>query len=148
MADSTRIKIEGVNPLIDGEYPLDPADFSNRDVHDVNRIAGVLPVDFEEQFAKRNVALMVAFAVIALRRAGKPHSGEAEEALWDAKTGRITLIGEGADALPPEEETPNGSGVEQSKSTVSSGNSSSDGREDLPVPDPSSTGQSVSDSAA
>lgn len=146
-----RIALKDMHPALDGEYPLDPETFTTRDVHDINRLAQVLPVDFEEQFEKRNVALMLALAVIALRHAGVPVGKAAEDVLWDAGVGQIKLIGEEDDAAAvPLEPTPTssvpGSVVELPASSGTSGSGSSDGS-DHPVSVPSPIGLVPSDTS-
>jgi hypothetical protein len=100
MAETT-LKIDGVHPTIDGEYPLSLSDLTNRDFNDIKRIAKVRAQELKEAFEQGDTDLFVAFAVIALRHAGKP---VVEDSLWDAPFGKITLnVGdeEEVDDLPP-----------------------------------------------
>lgn len=100
MAESV-IRIAGVHPALDGDYPIDLGGFTNRDFHDIKRIAGVRSQELSEAFDKGDTDMFVAFAVIALRHAGKPVS---EDVLWDASAGALELIfgdEEEAEALPP-----------------------------------------------
>lgn len=152
MADST-IKIEGVHPSIDGEYPLDLSAFTNRDYHDIKRIAKVRAREIIDAFENGDTDLVVAFAVIALRRAGKP---AVEDALWDAPVGRITLevgdteeVEERPPTLAPSNGTPSAhdGGYALSERKPSSGDDSSNGT-DAPESDPSPTGTPASDTGA
>lgn len=101
MADSL-LRIEGIHPTIDGEYPLVLTGFTNRDWNDIKRIAKVRPRELKEAFEQADTDLFVAFAVIALRHAGKP---VAEDMLWDAPLGKLSLRDgdeeEVVDDLPP-----------------------------------------------
>jgi hypothetical protein len=129
MAESL-IKISDVHPAIDGEYPIDLSGFTNRDFHDIKRIANVRSQELSEAFGKGDTDLFVAFAVIALRHAGKP---AVDDALWDAEIGKITFVAgdeEETDDLPPalapssEMQNEHGGGSEQSEKKPSSGQDS------------------------
>lgn len=129
----TVIRIEGIHPTIDGEYPISVGDFTNRDFNDVKRIAKVRVNELKEAFEQGDMDLFVAFAVIALRHAGK---SVMEDSLWDAPVGKITLVAgdeEEVDDLPPvlappsEAQSAHGGGERQSDATSSSGASSSNG---------------------
>jgi hypothetical protein len=132
MAEAS-IRIEGVHATVDGEYPITITEFTNRDFHDIKRIAGVRAQELGEAFEKGDTDLVVAFAVIALRHAGKRVD---EDSLWDAPAGKIQLIAgdeEEVDDLPPvsapPSEVPNALGGDRrpSDTSDSSGLSSSNG---------------------
>jgi hypothetical protein len=141
----TILKIEGIHPTIDGDYPISVSEFTNRDFNDIKRIAKVRVQELQEAFEQRDTDLFVAFAVIALKHAGKP---VIEDLLWDAPIGRITLIAgdeEEVDDLPPASAPPSaapsghGGDVRLSGTNGSSGDSSSNGS-DRQENDPSPTG--------
>lgn len=94
-----KIKIEGVLPY-DGEYDLDVSYFTNRELNIIKRLSGVRAGELDEAFGAGDNDLIVALAVIALRRAGKT---AAEDAIWDAPSGKITFVADEveADADPP-----------------------------------------------
>jgi hypothetical protein len=100
MADSI-LKIEGIHPTIDGDYPISISEFTNRDFNDIKRIAHVRVRELKEAFETGDTDLFVAFAVIVLRHAGK---SVMEDMLWDAPMGKLTLADgdeEEVDDLPP-----------------------------------------------
>jgi hypothetical protein len=132
MAESV-VKIEGVYPAIDGEYPLSINQFTNRDLSDIKRIAKVRVKELQEAFEQGDTDLIVAFAVIALRHAGKT---VIEDLLWDAPMGKITLVTtdeEEVDDLPPALAPPSeapsvpAGGAEPNGQSNSSGANSSNG---------------------
>lgn len=152
MAESV-IRIAGVHPTIDGDYPIDLGGFSNRDFHDIKRIANVRSQELQEAFAKGDTDMFVAFAVIALRHAGKPVS---EDVLWDAPVASLVLVvgdEEEAEELPPAsplpsviENEPGGGGEPRSESETSGFGSRSDA--DEPAIDQNGTGTPHSDIGA
>lgn len=152
MADSA-IRIEGLHPAIDGDYPINPGGFTNRDYHDIKRIAKVRSQEIQEAFEQGDMDLFVAFAVIALRHAGK---NVAEDALWDAPIGKITFLAGDEEAVedrPPALAPSNGTpsapvgGERQSDPSEPSGSPSRNGV-DAPESDPSPIGTPLSDTGA
>lgn len=152
MADST-LRIEGIHPTVDGDYPISISEFTNRDWNDLKRIAKVRVLELKEAFEKGDTDLFVAFAVVALRHAGKV---VVEDMLWDAKSGKLSLVvgdEEEVDDLPPTSAPPSetqnvpGGGSTPSEANGISGSGSrngSDPRED----DQSLTGHLHSDTGA
>ena len=112
----SKLVIDGVFGL-DGEYEADLSYFTNRELHQIKKQTGIRAGEFSEAFTSGDNDVMVAFAVVILNRAGKEG---AEELLWDAKAGSVTLVlddeededagdGEGGVAVrPPEPPTPSG----------------------------------------
>lgn len=129
-----QIKIEGVPPY-DGEYELD-MNFTNRDLHTIKQVAGVRAGDLNDALEHKDLDLVVALAVNALRRAGKPVD---MDVLWDSEAGKIMLVADEVDAVPPPQpkSEPGGS---VSEPTVSSGRSGNGTGDALLVSDPNSTG--------
>lgn len=88
-----------------GEYDIDLAYLTNKDLHTIKRIAGVRAGEIQAALNAEDNDLAVAFTVIALERNGKAVH---EDVLWNAQLGCINLQGdpvaEEEDALPP----PNG----------------------------------------
>lgn len=136
------MRLEGIAPW-DGDYPIDLSYFTNRELHEIKKIADVRAGELEDEFRRGNNDLVVAVAAIAARRNGKdiPLND-----LWDAAAGRIDLVlddePEADDAGPPESPTPTvpeGSGVE-SVQPVPSGSSSSEPLDDQQETNLASTG--------
>lgn len=98
------LKITGLGAL-DGSYEFDDSRFTMGDFRTIKRIAGVRAGELGEALSAGDTDLMVAIAVIALERNGRVG---AEEALWGADAGQITLTLGGDDAGPPPV-TPDGS---------------------------------------
>jgi hypothetical protein len=131
-----KLKIAGVPPL-DGDYDLDISAFTNRELHTIKEIAGVRAGELKAAMEASDNDLVVAFAVIVLRRAGKQvHPDQ----LWDAELGAISFeVGEtevverppvlaspsGIENGPADSDAPNGS-------MHPSGASSSDGGDQPP----------------
>ena len=149
------ITIEEVHPLIDGEYEI-VLPFKAKELNWVKRISGLRPREFAEAYEQGDYDLAVAWAVVALHRAGKiaaTHPWESVEAvgLMDADAGTITVASfdaEEDDAGPPEM-TPSDAGESTSdvEKTPSSGNgsgSSSDQPETIRPP----SGSPISEPAA
>jgi hypothetical protein len=126
----------------DGEYNFDLAEraFNGTELHLLKEIAGVLPADFEEAITKGDNDLVIALAVIALRRANritKLQIREVTDVLMEAPVPCITIADDEAevDARPPvsEPETPgNASGSTEPSGLTSNG--SSDHQEPIPSP--------------
>jgi hypothetical protein len=128
------IRIEGVPPY-DGDYEID-MNMTNRDLHTIKQVAGVRAGDLNDALEHRDLDLVVALAVNALRRAGKPID---MDVLWDSEAGRILLVGDEADAVPP----PPASGepsAKQSEPTGSSGTSGNGTGDSHQVSAPNSIG--------
>lgn len=132
MADSV-LKIEGIHPTVDGDYPFSISEFTNRDFSDIKRIAHVRAQELKEAFEKGDTDLFVAFAVIALRHAGK---AVMEDMLWDAPIGKLTFSAgdeEVVEDLPPalplpsDPQSERGGGESVSELSVISGSGSRNG---------------------
>lgn len=95
-----QVQIVDVHPSLDGTYPLDPDTLTNREYHEIKRISGCRASELNDALKAVDLDVVVAFGLIALRRAGKGVP-EAEDTLFDAEGGNIRLI-EDDDADPPE----------------------------------------------
>lgn len=155
------IVVAGVKPY-DGEYELDVehAPFTTLEWRWVKKIAGYLPLTIGEGMAGADPDLFCAFAVIAMRRAGKIDKDDAlsvAERLADAPFGSaITIEGDKdeveedvplglTDAPPPlSEPKPISRDDLPSRQPPSSGNGSPTSS-DPPGNDPSPTGTIESD---
>jgi hypothetical protein len=84
------IRIAGI-PGWEGDYPLDLAYFTNRELHEIQQVAGVRVGEMEEEFSRGNNDLIVAVAAVAIRRSGRRPD---VDALWDAVSGSIVLADE------------------------------------------------------
>ena len=93
------ITLDGIHPGLDGSYHLDLAgeNLTAGELHEIKKLTGLRVGEFEEAAEARDTDLVVAFALVALRRAGKKPD---PYLLWEAPVGRI-LISERADAGPP-----------------------------------------------
>lgn len=101
-----QITIEGV-ALFDGVYDLDlDTSLNGRELHVIKQVSGVRLGEIDTALAAGDYDLIIAFAVIALIRAGRAQPVQAlrtADALLDAEAGKISIgdrPGEG-DALPP-----------------------------------------------
>jgi hypothetical protein len=110
--------------------------FTNRDLHTIKQVAGVRAGDLNDALEHKDLDLVVALAVNALRRAGKPID---MDVLWDSEAGKITLEADEADAVPPPQPSsePSASVSEQPASSGTYGNGTGDSHQ---VSDPSVTG--------
>lgn len=114
------IRIQGLGPDLDGSYPFDYQTLTNLEYHDpIKRISGLRANEVSEGFVAGDRALLVAFACVALDRAGKAYN---ERALWDAESGQVAYVfTEDDDAVPPAEELPE----DETDSSAHSGETSS-----------------------
>ena len=101
--------------LLAGSYELDlAAGFTHRELHLIKVETGLRAGDLEDAITNADTDLLVALALIALRRAGKPFPAEM---LWDMEAGKITLdvSDEEGDALTPAETPPGQSAAADEK---------------------------------
>ena len=135
-------------PGVDGSYEFDFEErpFTNGELHMIKTTAGVRAGEIEEAFDKGDNDMMVALALIVLKRHGKviPH-----DALWDAPAGCLTFEMDDVaedDAVPP----PSGPAVNVSDSAPSdpSAKTSSAIGDDLLETGPRTTGSRHSDTIA
>jgi hypothetical protein len=99
-----RITLTGCDPY-DGTYELDlEKPFDTGELNIIKTVAGVRPLELEDAFAAGDSDLMIAIAIIAMRRLGKVTRRQAlqvAEKLWEG--GELTFDGgEEKDARPPE----------------------------------------------
>lgn len=106
-----RIVLEGT--AFDGAYELDFEQvYSGHELHLIKKLAGLRLGEIQEAVKAGDYDLYVAFAVIALWRAGKVQRDRALEAadvLLEAPAGSIAFEDED-DARPPEQTPTNSSG--------------------------------------
>lgn len=147
MAD--HIHIENLHPY-NGDWPLEIDTITNRELHTIKDISGVRANELEQALEAWDNDLVVAFAEIALRRAGLRVE---RDRLWDAPVGAISLVFEteevGDGEVPPAEPLPNepASRSEGGEKPTSSGASSSNGG-GHPANVPSPTGTPASATGA
>ena len=143
------IVISGVKPW-DGRYPFDIADNepTTREWGWVKRFSGYMPTTIEDGLRGADPELICAFAVIALRRAGKIQNDEAQgmfDRLADAPFGATVQLDTDQTG---EQETPDGPLPESSNgNTTSSGTDSTASSETSP-PIPNASGIPVSATSA
>ncbi len=88
-------------PGIDGSYELELGRFTLGELHVIKKQAGVRAGEIEDAMRAGDTDLLVAFALIALKRAGREI---APERLWEADSAGIEL--DLSDELEEEEATP------------------------------------------
>lgn len=143
--------IEGLRPF-DGDYPIDFESFTNGEYHLIKKISGVRAGEISEAFEAGDNDLIVAFAAVALQRAGNPMDKQALDVLWGAEFGKIELVvdeDEEADASPPASPPPS-EPVASESGTVKNGSSGagSSPAGDSPASDLSPTGRPLSAAGA
>jgi hypothetical protein len=102
------LKITGI-PGFDGEYPLDVSYFTNRELHTIKELSKVRAGELSEALQAGDNDVLVALAVIAVQRAGKPVPKDASP-FWDAPSGSSLefVLDEENDASPPASAPENG----------------------------------------
>lgn len=137
-----QIRFTGLSPDIDGDYELDETSFTMEERHStIKRLTGLRGAEMAEAFSAGDAALLVAFACVALDRAGKAYS---EHTLWQAKRGQILCVFPEDDAVvPPADELP----VTELEPNATSGETSNGSSEDQ-TNDLSPTGSPVSATGA
>ena len=86
-----------------GSYTVDLTTLSNRDYHDIKRLAGYTPPEIASALERGDMDMMVAFTIIALRKSGLFPVID-EEAVWDATADKFDMdatVPELDDADPP-----------------------------------------------
>jgi len=97
-----QVTIQNV-PGYDGTYELETSWLTNRELHQIKRISGVRAGELAEAAAAGDNDVVVAFAAIAIKRAGHPIPFETlTDLLMDAQTGSILVADEDDE---PEDET-------------------------------------------
>lgn len=119
-------EIKGV-PGFDGVYPLDTKEepLTLRELHLIKKVSGVRSGELEEAGDAGDSDLMVALAVVAMRRAGKvrkEHALQVSDLLMETALGVIRYRED--DARPPDEKAKT-NGSNESESTTSSSLTSS-----------------------
>ncbi len=139
------ITISDIGPVFDGVFVVDLAQQLNgRELHLIKKTAGVRFGELDEALGAGDYDVILAFATIALVRAGKVEKGNALQAfeiLNEAETGKIIANftadeEEVEDSPPAPSETMNGNGESSKSSSVVSLSTG----EDLQVTSPPSTG--------
>jgi hypothetical protein len=140
-------------PVFDGEYELNMKEqpFNGWDAHILWKVAGLRLGELDEASTKGHYDLVIALAVIALRRSGNlktiPQALEAADLLREAEIGKITYIADveppkASDALPPvSERASNGVSAETDESSGEASRTTGDPPENIP----STTGAPGSD---
>ena len=97
------------DPPIGGEYHLERRSdvfFTNREFHLIKTETGLRPAEIDDAFSQLDPDVLVAFALVALQRAGLDRP-EVRKIIWDlppeaTKVTQVTEPEEGEDELPPE----------------------------------------------
>ncbi len=121
--------------VYNGEYELDLSYFTNRELHIIKKETGIRAGELYEAFDAADTDLLVALAVIAIKR----KSGETanSDSLWDLAAGKITLdVTDEDDASPPDATSPEMSNGD----AASSSDSSASGESNLEPSPPSDSG--------
>lgn len=119
-----KIILNGVG-IYDGEYPLASGELdqlTNREIHEIKQVSGYTPVEYNDALRRGDQDFWVALTLVALRRSGR-HGVVNPDVIWDAPGSAIQVdfSDEVADADPPPQETPSGSGEPGTPSTRSGG---------------------------
>jgi hypothetical protein len=143
-------------PVFDGEYELDlkAQPFNGWDAHILWKVAGLRLGELDEASTKGHYDLVIALAVIALRRTGNlktiPQALEAADLLREAEIGKITYTADveppqASDALPPvSERASSGASGETAEPSGASSSTTGDPQESIP----STTGDPGSDTGS
>lgn len=78
-----RIKINGI-PGFQGEYEVDQGAFNMGDLRLIKRVAGVRAGELDEALKAGDVDVLIAIAIIALKKSGHPHWEAFDKAIDDA----------------------------------------------------------------
>ncbi len=119
--------------IYNGEYDLDLSYFTNRELHIIKKETGIRAGELPEALAAADTDLLVAFALIGMRRKGLDVSSDA---LWDLPSGKIVIDVSGDDAGPPDETSP----VTIAGDKASSSDSSASGESSPEASPPSDSG--------
>jgi hypothetical protein len=122
-------------PAFNGEYPFEIESFTMRELQIIKRISGLRTNELDEAIEAGDNTLMLALAVIAVRRNGR--EWEAFEKLaWESEVGDISLevdeevADEAAPLTPPKQ---NDSDAESGEKQQRSGEDSEDSTDDSQV---------------
>lgn len=136
MAD--KFRVSGVSPRLDGEYEIDLGEFFNGDeLHFIKQRSGVRAGELDEAFKAGDYDVILAMAVIAMRRAGTDVD---PDIIWKAQVGKIDFVADEqeADAGPPASPPQSESGGRRSED----GENKSSGESSSITGDPPANGQS------
>lgn len=112
-----KIIIEGIDSY-DGTYELPLGHLKNGEWHEVRQLSGIRPREAADALLAGDLGLIVALAVVALRRSGRP---VIPQLLWDSEGGAIRVEFGGDDDSPPAE---SGTTSENGEKSSSSGDGS------------------------
>lgn len=107
-----KIVVDSADTLA-GEYELDLSHFTHREWSIIKREAGVRAGEFWDALNAGDADVILALAVVAMRRAGKDPSRYEIDALWDTDAGKITLD---ASDVEDDADPPDGNGLPESGS--------------------------------
>lgn len=93
--------VEGI-PAFNGDYPIDIRSFTMRELQIIKRMSGVRAGELAEAFEAGDTDVLLAIAVIAVRRNGKDWESF-ERIAWESDLSAITFVGgeEAADEPTP-----------------------------------------------
>lgn len=135
--------------VYDGDYPFDfDKPFTMRELHILKRISGARAGELSEAFAAGDSDVLLAVAVIAVRRT-RPDWEAFEAIAWEAEAGLLELVfpEDDADDPPSTLRQQPGEPGNSNDSTTSTGAGSSNGSASYPEPNPEATGTSESDTS-
>lgn len=136
-----KLTVKGVPPL-DGDYPLDVSTFTNRELHTIKEVSGVRAGELKAAMEAADNDLVVAFAIIVVRRAGKTVD---PEQFWEADVGAITvdLTDEEAAERPPASASPSGNENRPGDTDEPNGGTAPSGSPSINDGDPPANGRSL-----
>lgn len=127
-----KFTVTGV-PGFDGDYPIDIGAFTMRELHIIKDVAGVRAGELEEAFSAGDTDVILAVAVIAVRRNGGDFKAF-QTVAWESEMGSLTFVADEEETADPPIPTPlpNSSSLEATPESSGLASSPSSGGEDLP----------------
>lgn len=130
--------IQGI-PSFDGDYPIELGGWTMRELHIIKRISGVRGGEMSEAFKAGDTDLMLAMAVIAVRRNNRDWEAFEKHA-WETDAIAITFVDgdqeEAAGEPVPLTLAPSDATGNSNDSQPRSGTDSPDGGADSPATNP------------
>lgn len=84
-------------PAFNGDYPVDISSFTMRELQIIKRMSGVRAGELSEAFSAGDTTLILAVAVIAVRRSGKNWE-VFEQIAWESDLDCIAFVSEDEEA--------------------------------------------------
>lgn len=88
-------------PGFDGDYPIDIGTFTMRELEIIKRVSGVRAGELEEAFNAGDSTLILAVAVIAVRRNERDWQAF-EKLAWESELGQFVFTSDEGDVVDPQ----------------------------------------------